>query len=296
MTPATEFENVPCPLCGNTQAKQLATTGQYGLPCRVAICPLDGMVYINSRWPKSRYDHFYQHEYDSYYRPAVLADEHDEKKYAKVKTLCSRLQHLELLEQRQSVLDIGAGMGWALQWLKSNYADFQRFYAIESSNHCVKNIKEVVGANVIATDVDAPWSDSNYDLVIMRHVLEHFMDPVEVLVKVRDKLSDTGIIYIAVPDMMHPRKSINNYWFRCVHTYYFSAATLRGIATKAGLKPIVIENSGSELWGVFQASDAVEAPSVDSDFYQQQRKVIQRQRLKSIYPDFKKAIKKIFSS
>jgi len=120
--------------------------------------------------------------------------ETDDSKYRNIKTICSRLESLDLLNNRCSVLDVGSGMGWSLEWLKNNYDQFHEFYAIESSEHCVENINGIADANVIANDVEFEWKSTGIDFVIMRHVLEHFMNPVEVLKKNAENLSADGIV------------------------------------------------------------------------------------------------------
>ena len=145
------FETIHCPICGNEELQRLSKKGQFGLPCYVSICPSDGLVFLSPRWSKERYTHFYQSEYDSYYRPSVLTTETDNQKYGNIKTICSRLENLNLIEGRKSALDIGAGMGWSLQWLKQNYPDFQRLAAIESSRYCITNVQNVVGASAFSS-------------------------------------------------------------------------------------------------------------------------------------------------
>lgn len=290
------LEFTPCPICGNRNLKSITRKGQFGLPCFVSICQFDGLVFLSPRWSKERYKYFYEQEYDSYYRPNVLNAETDAHKYTGIKEISSRLESLNLLKRRKSVLDIGAGMGWSLQWLKQNYSNLCDFSAIESSKHCVENIKNVVGAKVISTDVDSPWSLSKFDLIIMRHVLEHFLNPIEALAKVKNNLSNDGVVYIAVPDMMNPKGSLKNYWFRSVHTFYFSEGSLCSIASKVNLSPLIIRSNSSELWGVFQKDDAYKSIDFSKyNSYKKQMKVIRRRKTLDVFINMKSTFKKILS-
>ena len=74
------FESIHCPICGNDELQKVSQKGQFGLPCYVSICPSDGLVFLNPRWSKERYIHFYQSEYDFYYRPSILTTETDSQK------------------------------------------------------------------------------------------------------------------------------------------------------------------------------------------------------------------------
>jgi len=191
-------------------------------------------------------------------------------------------------------LDIGAGMGWSLQWLQAQYPNFNRVSAIESSKHCINNIINVVGAKLIATDVTLKWEESHFDLIIMRHVLEHFLDPISALKKVSAHISDNSVVYIATPDMMNPHGSLRYYWFRAVHTTYFSKLTLIKIASLAKLSPILINAEAGELWGLFRMSK--EKYDVDlSKVYKKQMHIIRNHLRKNIYSDLKLTIKDILS-
>lgn len=288
------LETIRCPICGNEELERVSKNGQFGLPCYVSICPSDGLVFLSPRWSKERYMHFYQSEYDFYYRPSVLTTETDRQKYGNIKKICYRLENLNLIEEKKSVLDIGAGMGWSLQWLNLNYTHFQRLAAIESSKHCVANLQDVVGANVIANNVDDDWKSTGFDLVIMRHVLEHFMNPIETLNKVGENLSANGIVYIAVPDMMNPKGSLKNYWFRSVHTFYFSEKTLDSIVSTANLQLIEMKSENSELWGVFKKTTSPAQKQRGCNVYEKQIRIIKQHQRKAILLDAKYRVIQVF--
>ena len=83
---------------------------------------------------------------------------------------------------------------------------------------------------------------------------EHFLTPVETLQRLRRALAADGLMYIAVPDMMHPRTVLRDYdkwweyWFRAVHPYYYSRETLFATLARAGLAPHVWGEENEEVW------------------------------------------------
>jgi SAM-dependent methyltransferase len=103
---------------------------------------------------------------------------------------------------------------------------------------------------------------SQFDLVVMRHVIEHLMDPESALRKIAQSLAPDGLYYVATPDMMHPDGSLNDFWYRSVHTYYFSEITLTRLAARAGLEPVVIRSDNAELWGIFRRSESFREPKI----------------------------------
>jgi len=228
-----EMEVVACPLCESVELQRICTKGQFGLPCNVAICPDDGMVMLAPRWSRQRYQQFYRDEYDTYYRPAVLTDESDESKFKNVKLIFSRLENLSLLGNLKSALDIGAGMGWSLQWIKRNHPSIQDLAAIESSEH-----------------------------------------------------------YIAVPDMMNPRGSLKNSWFRSVHTYYFNTTTLERIALQSNLEPLHMGTSNSELWGIFRRRQNQDSTKQTENPYESQLAVIRAHQKKNRFVDLRIALRR----
>lgn len=79
------------------------------------------------------------------------------------------------------------------------------------------------------------------DLAISTHVLEHVVDPVLFLKTIQKQLSDTGKVFIEVPDCS-PNTDLTNLAFTNVvhaqHIHYFSLSTLALIAQQAGFRII----------------------------------------------------------
>jgi SAM-dependent methyltransferase len=259
-----EFEAVECLLCGHSQTHILAEEGQFGWPTYVSICENCGLVFLNPRWTKKDYLHFYASEYDQFYR--YDESQAKEKELRKAKIVWKRLQ-AHAPTQFSSALDIGCGLGWNLYNLSQEVPGIQ-MAGIEPSDRCAEHFVGEIGGELIARDVDSDWHlahQGQYDLVVFRHVLEHLLDPIATLKKVRQAMSPQGVLYIAVPDMMHPDGSLSDFWFRCVHTYYFSKTTLARVAAQAGLQAVAIKEEKSELWAIFkqaQSAQQVEPVSV----------------------------------
>lgn len=270
------LEEIPCPLCGEKKSRLLTTKGKFGLPTNVSICENDGFVYLTPRWTQERYLRFYAEEYDNYHRPRIFSEETEERKFGSIRNIISRVEKHNV--KMDSILDLASGMGWSLHYIKTNVNPDAELAAIESSRHCVQHLKEVIQVDVIAKDVDSNWEENNqgrFDFIIMRHVLEHFMNPIESLKKVAKALNKEGKAYIAVPDMMRPQGSFANHWFRAAHTFYFSEATLVYAASQAGLHCEIIkpESNDAEIWGVFskKADISLQLPSL----FEKQLEVIQ---------------------
>jgi len=154
----SQLEFVPCPICGNNDLVSLSDQGQFKLTCHVKICPKDGMVFLSPRWSKEKYFSFYEKDYDRFYRKAKKVKSGNAVDvYKRIKTISNRMdKHNINNPDWRSVLDIGAGMGWSLEYLRENYPHFTNFYAIEASENCLKHLTEV-GIQVLAKDLDEDW-------------------------------------------------------------------------------------------------------------------------------------------
>ena len=251
-----EFENACCPICGNTKLKPLLVAGSPEVPCYLSICRRDGMVLLNPRWTEAGYRYFYEQCYDSLYRSVILRKETNDQKYEKARIMGPRIDDMLAFKKARSVLDIGAGMGWTLQWLQQEHG-FEELYAIEPSLHCAENVRSNVSAELVARDITEKWEVKACDFIVMRHVLEHLVDPYEALRKVEASLAPGGIAYIAVPNMMSPTVGLYEGWFRVVHLYYFCIETLNYLALTAGLEPVRSGVENGEIWVVYQKTKTV---------------------------------------
>lgn len=238
----SEYERTHCLVCNGNDFSPYSEKGQFGLPTHVVICRMCGFSYLNPRWTKERYDQFYTKEYDHYYRPEIIGQNDVNYRYSPVKKILARMDERAIKSSFSKVLDIGSGMGHALIYLKKNIAAEGVYEAIEPSENC-KSYLEENGIAYLSNDVYAGWDkgkESSYDFVIMRHVLEHFHQPLEVLKKARAVLADNGILYIGVPDAFHPTRPLRSHFFRIVHISYFSKISISNLLKKAGLEVIAI--------------------------------------------------------
>jgi 2-polyprenyl-3-methyl-5-hydroxy-6-metoxy-1,4-benzoquinol methylase len=242
---------ITCPICNENKTRLLFKTGQFKIPVNVSICLNDGLVYLNPRWNKKNYDNYYKQSYNSYYRNNMHIQKIIDIKNGK--EIFNRLSTMPDFNPT-SILDVGAGMGDILKYLDNNFRSCQNIAAIEVSDECINNLQNNVGAVVISKNIESSQFDdfdSNYDLIILRHSLEHMLDPINTLNKINNLLSKNGILYIAVPDMMNPTGSLKFDWFRAVHTYYFNKETLSSIMKQSGFSSLKINSENHELWGCF---------------------------------------------
>lgn len=269
-----KFETVNCNLCGSNNYKIISTKGKFGLPTNVVLCKECGLGYLNPRWNSESYIQFYRNEYDKYYRPVLLKN--DQSVIEQNNPIATRLKKNNLFPEKvHSILDIGCGEGVNLKYFKSLLPE-SNLFAIEPSIESQKHLKKL-GVTIIEEDVDTSWDNSyqdKFDIIILRHVLEHFMDPVKILRKIKSVLSSSGIVYIAVPDNLNPLQNLEKNWFRNVHTYYFNKHSLKNLINNTGLEILQIIEGDSfnkgEVYLIARKSNLENSPEFSKEHYQEQ--------------------------
>ena len=271
------FETVTCNLCESDKSSFITDKGKYGLPLNVVLCEECGLGYLNPRWDAASYGSFYENDYDKYYRPNILS-----KKKKVSSSINPVTQRFKLYNQKnsnpKSILDIGSGAGKNLGELSNQYK-CSSLFAIEPSRASQK-ILEQNNVVVISNDVDSNWEvnyENRFDIIIMRHVLEHFLDPSAILNKVNKVLSDEGILYLAVPNCLNPVQNLEKSWFRNVHTFYFNKYTLENFFNKSNLKILTMmegdEYNNGEIY-LFAEKALCSIPlNIKKEHYTEQLKV-----------------------
>jgi SAM-dependent methyltransferase len=198
------------------------------------------------------------------------------------------------------VLDVGAGSGGAIEFLKSLYPSIE-VMAIEQSQIFREYIANKIGIPVLNLDIDFHWPDDlfeQFDLIIFRHTLEHLQNPFSALKQVSHCLTPDGHVYLVVPNAMQlpPECGVRTGYFIPVHINYFNMTTLTRICGRAGLTPTVIK-AEKEIWGLFEIEkeDVKRGQSFENSYHAQKEKILREIRARTFY-DMKEITKIIAKS
>ncbi len=146
--------------------------------------------------------------------------------------------------------EIGCGMGYFLNYVRKQGYDVEGIeYAALGTKTCV----EKFGLNVHQSSFEEyKVKPDTYDVVFMGDVLEHLINPLEMLQKANEMLKAAGVVAVEVPSMFNGivgRGAITAY--RAIgtnkkmpmppyHVNEFTPKTLRAMLKKAGYKQSVI--------------------------------------------------------
>ncbi|MFT6814289.1 MAG: SAM-dependent methyltransferase [Sphingobacteriales bacterium] len=272
------MENVNCAVCESNNTEKINSVGQFGIAANVVICKNCGLSYLNPRWSDAEYLNFYTKKYDKYYRPnpVKISAENNPTSYYPITRRLKESFGDEI--KFKNILDIGSGDGSQLMsFIDQNLGE--NYFAIEpSEGH--KNRLNQKGIKFISNNINSDWNsdyENKFDFVIMRHVFEHMLDLDKVLDKVKNVLTDNGIIYIAVPDAYNPFLPLTSNFFRAVHTYYFSKTTLTNILNKNSLHSEYMTEGDSfhpkELFCFVRKSKINLEPVISDESYSKQLSV-----------------------
>ena len=139
----------------------------------------------------------------------------------------------------QKILDIGCGLGWLLSFLNDDWDK----YGIEVSKFASGHARKY--GNIFNGILEDFPDNGKFDVIVMNHVIEHVENPLQVLKKIRNMLSDTGIFIIGTPDFdsAAARRYGNN--FRLLHDpthiSLFSSDSMHRCLRDCGFKIMRVE-------------------------------------------------------
>lgn len=171
------------------------------------------------------YEQKYRHEYHGELVPSarrVL------REWKRAEPLARRLRRH--LQPGASVFEVGAGIGCLVKQLQM--AGYQAA-GIEPGRGFQRYSQEQLRAPVSYGFLHDVPAESQFDAVLLVHVLEHFRSPAAALHQVRQLLRPGGVLYVEVPDFGAPHAAPARL-FHTAHIYNFTHDTLTMLVSRCG--------------------------------------------------------------
>jgi 2-polyprenyl-3-methyl-5-hydroxy-6-metoxy-1,4-benzoquinol methylase len=123
----------------------------------------------------------------------------------------------------KTLLEIGVGAGQSILWFEEEGFDVS---GIEPDGRNVSMINKVLKRGKVAEmSVEGFSSDKVFDVIWMSHVLEHLIEPVRFLKKIRNNLKKNGIFFIEVPNCEY-EPMLQSSIEKNPHLYHFTKKAL----------------------------------------------------------------------
>jgi len=248
--PKIKFEKIKCFNCNSANKKILFTNDRYGFNQKTVICKNCGLIYSNPRMTEDATHFFYKSDlYRNVYEEHGIT-EYITSEYEQIEKSPKKFFHIinSLNLEYQNVCEVGASGG---QNLKPFQLIGKDVVGYEPSKF-LSDFAKTKGINVINGFIDDVKGE--YDLVILIHVYEHLLNPIDELKKLRKHVKK--YLFIEVPGCITKFSSIQN-----AHNSYFSINTLSHIVTKCGFKRVHIEyktgNVSDVLYALFEKIDEI---------------------------------------
>jgi 2-polyprenyl-3-methyl-5-hydroxy-6-metoxy-1,4-benzoquinol methylase len=136
------------------------------------------------------------------------------------------------------LLEIGCGNGGYLSFMKKLGWNVK---GIEMDKEAVKIAREHYGIDVIEGDAETfDFGKNSFDAIVMFHVIEHLYNPLKMIKKCYEALSEGGIIFITTPNTSSfGHKIFKGNWIGLDpprHIFIFSRHSLQILFERAGFK------------------------------------------------------------
>jgi len=187
----------PC-ICGNSEDILIAEKDRYGIPLNIYLCKNCGTIRSGKVLDRESLIKFYSDDYSKIY-VSTSPDVRFKSQFIRGKDFVRLCKDCGILDKIENVFEIGCGAGGILAafkeiGLKVSGCDLDR-------EHLEYGISR--GLNLLYGDYRKVLHSlgSKQDCIILSHVLEHFLDPINELEEIAKKIKVNGYILIQVPSL-----------------------------------------------------------------------------------------------
>jgi len=218
-----------CDLCGSSDFEIVSEYDRHNKPLTTGLCKNCGLV-MHLPMPS-------EEEISAYYAKDYRRDYHGESRPSPRRIMRAWNNGQRILKQIKSfipekskVFEVGAGIGCTVKSFETS--DFQAS-GIEPNTDFNSYTRDVLHAHVENINLYDLEADHSRDVVLLIHVIEHFVSPKRALTHMRGLLKDDALLYIECPNVGAPFATFGRL-FHFAHTYNFTHRTLVNMAKAAG--------------------------------------------------------------
>ena len=260
-----------CICCSGQTFEKLLEVDRFDLPFGSYICQDCGLITTSPRIKQESLPYYYEKYYhqlnygkeDLGEQVALFAEGQGRKIYKKLEKYFSDKSKLDILE-------IGVGVGSVLDEFrteaKTNNIEVN-LLGTEYSSECINQCNNRNIATIQGNAQSVLAENRKFDVIILSHVFEHFIDLGNELNILKKLLKPDGLLYIEVPGILkNHNKPYYDFSFLGysvhAHMYNFTLVTLKNIVQKYGF---LLTEGNEEVEAVFQIKENLEN-KIENDY------------------------------
>ncbi len=218
-----------CDVCANDCFEEISHLDRLGKPLRTVICRCCGLV-SHMPIPSERdiaayYAERYRQEYHGEQIPSARRVMRAWKNAERI-----HRQLRPYLRPGMDVFEIGAGIGCTVKVFEMNGFDAR---GIEPGQGFSRFSREKLRAKIDNANLFDLQPGPEHDLILLIHVIEHFISPTKALDQIHAMLKPGGRLYVECPNLAAPFATFPRL-FHYAHIYNFTPQTLIALAEKCG--------------------------------------------------------------
>ncbi len=235
-----------CFLCGSEYKRNIELDENSSKTGKYVICCDCGLIYHNPVASADEFAVYYKNEFAKSYKDSVgIQDSVAEE----------RLEFLikQGFELKSPVLEIGCSFGSFLNKVAEKNIEV---FGVEPSEKLVSEANRIYGLSVFNGTYEEYTPKKNfYSMISLFHVLEHMVNPVETLIRIKEELAPDGFLYLEVPTFREHQLSMV---FKNIHPTVFTQCTLEKLLGKTGFRINSISFSASNIRVIATPSSEVQ--------------------------------------
>jgi 2-polyprenyl-3-methyl-5-hydroxy-6-metoxy-1,4-benzoquinol methylase len=219
-----------CNLCQGVEFETVGLKDRKQRPLHTVVCKRCGLVSHGTIPSEAEIARYYENEYrKDYHAELTPSPQRVVREWKRGQELLRRMQ--PFLRPKDRVFEVGAGIGCNVKQFE--LAGF-RASGIEPGDGFRQYSRDQLGAQISAGFLEEQKEESQFDVVLLVHVLEHLRDPLASLTHLRKMLQPGGRLYVEVPNVAGPHAAPGKL-FHYAHIFNFTHLTLRMLGEAAGL-------------------------------------------------------------
>jgi 2-polyprenyl-3-methyl-5-hydroxy-6-metoxy-1,4-benzoquinol methylase len=243
-------EVTACNLCGGGEFVVLTHRDRYGYPAQAHACRHCGLVFLNPRMTADAYGRFY----NGIYRPLVSAFhgrlidaqtiQDEQRAYA-----VERAEFVRpfITGSSRTLLDIGGSTGVVAHHFAREFGLDGTL--IDPAPLEVEQARQLGLATVTGLVEEHDFGRQRFDVVIICQTVDHLLDVAGTLTRVRQLLSDDGVLFIDIVDF---RAAYLRNWsvedaMKIDHPYYLTEPTMLAYLRNSGFEVLRTDYAADHL-------------------------------------------------